>query len=116
MNNRVVIYEGIDGHKEIAIKATLRECFNWGGLGICDWCNEQADETVYLCPELGHKASCEKCFEKHQSRVKWYPEDYAYIKDTLREFVDYYKLLFNDLDIRLVDDFIQEMDSEYNGK
>lgn len=110
--NRIIIYKDKTDHDEIAIKCTLRECFEWGGLGICDLCNNISKEYVYLCPELGHKGLCEQCFEEHKQRVKWYPEDIKYLKDTLNTFIQCYGLSFSPADKSTINDFITSIDKE----
>ena len=44
------------------IKCTKEDCFNWGGMAICDDCNKPIMEDVYLVFVLG-RAYCKKCFE-----------------------------------------------------
>lgn len=56
------------------IKCTKEDCFNWGGLAICDDCNEPIMEDVYLVFVLG-RAYCKKCFEAWVQYSKRYEED-----------------------------------------
>lgn len=100
--DRVFIYDGSDGHKELAIKVTTEECFNWGGLAVCDLCNEDSDGFLYLCPELGSNALCSKCFEEHKGRVKFYQEDVPYILNSLLSYANNYGLEFSDTDMKTI--------------
>lgn len=104
--DRVFIYDGSDEHCELAIKVTVEECFNWGGLAVCDLCNEDSHEYMYLCPELGSNALCEKCFEEHKGRVKFYQEDSPYIINSLLSYVKNYSLFFTDNDLKTITKFI----------
>ncbi len=56
------------------IKVTNQDCFDWGGLAICDNCNENMKEDIYLIFILG-RALCEKCFKEWCERSKRYEED-----------------------------------------
>ena len=104
--NRVTIYDGVDGFKELVIRVTVEECFSWGGFAVCDLCNADSDVYMYLCPELGSRALCEKCFEEHKGRVKFYQEDVPYILNSLLSFVNNYGLSFNEADLRIIDIYI----------
>lgn len=103
---RIVIYEGKDKEPEIAIKVTLDECIKWGGLGSCDMCGYM-DEEFYLCPELGHKALCNGCFNSHKRNVQWYPEDIHFVIDTLIVYCANYKLDLSNYDYKLIDKFFE---------
>lgn len=56
------------------IECTKEDCYSWGGLSICDDCNEKIEGKVYLVYVLG-RALCEKCFNEWLTRTKMYPED-----------------------------------------
>lgn len=78
------IIENKKGFK--VIKVTLNDCLNWGGLGICDWCNECIGEYGYYVAVL-NSVMCEKCYLEWYERAKNYPEDkriedgnFAYMK------------------------------------
>lgn len=58
------------------IKCAKEDCFNWGGLAICDSCGELMNEEVYLIYILG-QAFCPKCFFEWIGRSKRYEEDLA---------------------------------------
>ena len=55
------------------IKCTKEDCFNWGGMAICDNCSETMEE-VYLIFILG-RALCKECFEEWIKYSKKYEED-----------------------------------------
>lgn len=56
------------------IKCTKEDCFNWGGMAICDSCSTPMFEDVYLIFILG-QAFCPKCFEEWLERSTRYEED-----------------------------------------
>lgn len=102
--DRVILYNDKDGELEIALHCTYRECYVWGGMAICDLCNEQ-DSDLYLCPELGSKALCTNCFKEHKKSVKWYTEDTNAVFDELIIFVTSYGLYFSDRDYDMINQF-----------
>lgn len=106
---RLVTYNGSDGYPELAIRVTLDECYDWGGFGICDLCNDEAKEYMYLCPELGSKALCQKCFDEHKTRVKLYKSDIEFMEYMLNDFVRYYKLSFTDDELKQIKAFIKQI-------
>lgn len=108
-NSKVIKYTGSDGHVEIAIQCTLEACYNWGGLGICDLCNNESQKYMYLCPELGHKGLCDDCFKEHMQRVKWYPEDREYVLQSLTDFLVHYGLILDKEDRTKINEFIEEV-------
>jgi len=55
------------------IKATKENCYNWGGMAVCDSCNEEM-EDMYLIFILG-QALCEKCFKEWIEHSQRYEED-----------------------------------------
>ncbi len=63
--------KGRSGH--IAYSATALEISLIGGFGICDHCNEFADNG-YLVPILNHYM-CKKCFSEWDAGATYYPED-----------------------------------------
>lgn len=56
------------------LKCTKKDCFEWGGAAICDYCGESMTADVYLIYILG-RAYCPKCFEEWTQRAKKYEED-----------------------------------------
>ena len=62
------------GH--IFYKTPSAECAKWGGVGICDTCNEHHDEG-YIVPVL-NEWLCPVCFNAWQERAIFYPEDSSY--------------------------------------
>lgn len=56
------------------VECTREDCFNWGGICICDNCNEEIKDTVYLVFILG-SALCKKCFDKWEKGSRKYDED-----------------------------------------
>lgn len=50
--------------------------FNWGGLGVCDDCNQDIQQG-YLVFIL-NSCICSSCFNEWIARAKVYPEDLAY--------------------------------------
>lgn len=65
------------------VKCTKEECFNWGGMAICDSCREFMEEDVHLIFILG-QAFCPKCFDKWINRAKRYKED-LYLQERNQE-------------------------------
>lgn len=101
---RVILYWDKEGYLEIAICCNYRECLAWGGMAVCDFCNEH-DSNIYLCPELGHKGLCTKCFKEHKKRVQWYVEDTNVVFNNLILFVQKYGLYFTDRDLDKINEF-----------
>lgn len=56
------------------IKCTKEDCFKWGGMAICDYCNKPMFEEVYLIFILG-SAYCPKCFPEWVRRSEKDEED-----------------------------------------
>ena len=106
---RLVLYKGSDGYPELAIRVTLDECYNWGGFGVCDLCNADASDYMYLCPELGSKALCKECFNEHKSRVKLYKSDIDFMECMLHDFMKYYKLSFTNSDLEQISSFVKQI-------
>lgn len=50
--------------------------YNWGGLGVCDSCNQDIQQG-YLVFIL-NSCICSNCFNEWVDRAKVYPEDLAY--------------------------------------
>ncbi len=69
------------------IKCTKEDCLNWGGMSICDNCNELMEEEVYLIFILS-RAICKECFEEWLKRAKIYEED---LKLQKQRHVSWYK-------------------------
>lgn len=56
------------------IKCTKDDCFNWGGMAICDNCNKTMMEEIYLVFVLG-RALCKECFGEWIKDSRKYEED-----------------------------------------
>lgn len=56
------------------IKVSKQDCLEWGGAAICDNCNENMEEEVYLIFILA-RALCKDCFTEWENRSVKYPED-----------------------------------------
>lgn len=56
------------------IKCTKEDCFNWGGMAICDNCNKLMKEEIFLIFVLG-RALCRKCFDEWTDNATRYEED-----------------------------------------
>lgn len=54
-------------------KVTSEECYSWGGLSVCDDCNDYSSEG-YLVPVLNH-FMCPDCYNDWNSRCKFYSSD-----------------------------------------
>lgn len=107
MNNdsRIVLYDGKDGETEIAIRVSAEECIQvLGGMAMCDLCGN-FDDTLFLCPELGFKALCGKCFRQHRRTVKWYTEDTHTVFNTLILMVKNYNLNWTENDFKNIDEY-----------
>ena len=97
---KVIVYTGIDGEEEVAIECTVKDCLEWGGYGVCDLCGRSrlldtrdpnaCNDKLYLCPELGAKALCEKCFIEYKGRNKWHQEDFIFVINTLNLYIESY--------------------------
>ena len=69
------------------IKCTADDCFDWGGMAICDDCGERMQDDVYLIFILA-RAYCPKCFENWIKRAKRYEDD-IYLQK--QRHLDWYK-------------------------
>lgn len=56
------------------ITCSPEDCFNWGGMSICDNCGNPMHEDIYLIFVLG-RAICKECFDEWLKRSKRYEED-----------------------------------------
>ena len=56
------------------IKVDMVECARWGGLGICDDCNECIGLCGYYVAVL-NSVLCEECYKAWYERSKRYRED-----------------------------------------
>ncbi len=56
------------------IECTREDCFDWGGVGICDYCNKPMYKEVYLIFILG-SAYCPECFNEWIKRSERDEED-----------------------------------------
>lgn len=69
------------------IKCTADDCFKWGGMAICDNCNEAMKEEIYLIFILG-RALCKSCFKEWENETKRYIED---IKLQKERHIEWYR-------------------------
>ena len=87
--------ERIENEKDfIVFKATAKDTEAMGGMGICDHCNEFAEEG-YLVAVLNHYL-CEKCYQEFITRAKHYPEDEWYEKKNAKVWEDFFAGLENE--------------------
>lgn len=56
------------------IECTKKDCLNWGGMSICDYCGRFMNTHVYLIFVLG-QAYCPDCFREWLKRSEKYEED-----------------------------------------
>ena len=56
------------------LKCKQKDCFDWGGFAICDYCGEVMTDDVYLIFILG-SAYCPKCFNDWIKRTTRYEDD-----------------------------------------
>ena len=56
------------------IECTKDDCFNWGGLAICDCCGKPMFEKIYLIFILA-SAYCPQCFKEWLEHSKRYEDD-----------------------------------------
>lgn len=103
---KVVLYKPKSGDLLITLKLFDVDTNLTRG-DVCDFCNKQTTH-FYLCPELGHNAICEKCFNDRYSRAKWYEEDKHFAFNTLISFVCHYDLTFSDEELDLINEFFEE--------
>lgn len=62
------------------VECTENDCYNWGGIAICDYCNEKMNEKIYLIFVLG-MAFCPKCFHEWQKDSYRYENDIKFQKE-----------------------------------
>ena len=108
---KVIIYKGQDHKDEIAFKVTVRQCLEWGGLGMCDLCGSVSKIGcfLYMCPEIGYHAICQKCFDEHKERVKWYECDKDIILDMISNLLKLYIKDLSDEDYSKIKQFKQSI-------
>lgn len=56
------------------VDVSLKECLNWGGLGICDGCGTGPHKELKLIWVL-HDTYCPKCFKEWVERQKEYSDE-----------------------------------------
>lgn len=66
----------------------LSHILNWGGLGLCDLCNQNIQHG-YLVFVL-NKCICSRCLNEWIERANVYPEDLAYQKENQLFFYDWH--------------------------
>lgn len=71
-----IIIENKKGFK--VIEVTGLECRQkiYGGLGICDSCNDGFEKGYYIA--VLHSCYCPKCYEGWIEKAEYYPEDRAF--------------------------------------
>ena len=69
-------------------KVTTEDCFNWGGMSVCDTCNEMFEEG-YLVFVLG-RCICPKCFKEFASSTKAYEEDLLLQEENYESWFSYH--------------------------
>lgn len=57
------------------IKVTLLDCFKFGGIGICDWCNERIGFCNGYYVAVLNSVMCEQCYNEWSESAIYYPED-----------------------------------------
>lgn len=60
--------------KFLVIETSLKECLDWGGIGICDNCATPHPTKGYYVAVL-NLWLCPKCYQEWKIRAKWYKED-----------------------------------------
>ena len=69
-------------------KVTEEECFNWGGLSVCDLCGNPFKEG-YLIFVLG-SCICPKCFNSWIKTSTKYEEDLKFQRESSEEWFRYH--------------------------
>lgn len=78
----------IDCDKFLVIEVSGNECLSFGGMAICDFCNNTAAKGYYIA--VINSWYCPECFEAWKKRAHWYQQD-ALIE--MRNFKTYAKIL-----------------------
>lgn len=65
------IVENAKGFK--VIEVTRIDCYYWGGLGICDWCNAVVNKGYFVA--VLNSVMCEDCYNKWCESAERFPED-----------------------------------------
>ncbi len=71
------------------VKCKREDCLEWGGFAICDDCNEDMTDDVYLIFIL-NRAFCTKCFAEWQNRSTRYSEDLQLQKESQKRWYKNY--------------------------
>ena len=80
--------EVVETEKGFKVIHTSRtECLKWGGIGICDHCNESPQHGYYVA--VLNFWLCPDCYDRWIKNAKRYPEDNAVENMNFR----YYKSL-----------------------
>lgn len=82
----------IDCDKFLVIEVSGNECLSFGGMAICDFCNNTAAKGYYIA--VINSWYCPECFEKWRKRAQWYQQDALIEK---RNYETYAKLLNIDI-------------------
>ena len=69
------------------IQVTTKDCLEWGGLTICDDCNNPINDDGHLIYIL-NRVYCKKCFEDWCHRATKYSDDIMLQK---QNHINYYK-------------------------
>ena len=81
--------QAIDNDKDfLVIETSMSECMMWGGMAICDSCNESSHIGYYVAV-LNHWM-CPKCYNEWLQRAKRYEED---IPTEIRNYNTYANIL-----------------------
>ena len=55
------------------IECSASEVLKWGGMAICDTCNQHSKKGYYVA--VLNRWLCPECFEEWKGCAKYYPED-----------------------------------------
>lgn len=69
-------------------EVSINEILSWGGLAVCDSCNNARRDNV-LIPVL-NSCYCSECFDEWNKRHEFYPEDVA----VQERIINYHKRFF----------------------
>jgi hypothetical protein len=81
-DNMAVIVDNPKGFK--VIETSMTECFNWGGMAVCDSCNESSNKG-YLIAVL-NAWYCPECYNEWLNEAVRYEEDVVYENTTFNSF------------------------------
>lgn len=90
---------------------SIRECIGWGGLGLCDTCNEPIVDGGHLIFILG-SCLCDNCFNDWLSRSKRYEEDIQIQQDNSEQW---FKAYLKE-DIKMPDSYLNKKIETLNNE